>query len=83
MREAPSIEAMKKLKEQYLLYVNRVQGKNLKTELSINLHNRMNGEYMSLQSFATEVTKTRLNKYNMMFRIAAAARVTQIKFMDH
>ena len=80
MREAPSIEAMKEIKEQYLLYVNRVQGKTPKTELGINLHNRMNGEYMSLQEFATEVTKTRLNKMQHDTpEVAAAARVTQDK----
>ena len=78
MREALSIQAMKGIKEQYLLYVNRVQGKTPKTELGINLHNRMNGEFMSLQEFATEVTKTRLNKMqHEVPEVAAAARITQ------
>ena len=52
---------MKGIKEQYLLYVNRVQGKTLKTELGINLHN-LSGEFMSLAEFSREVTKTRLNE---------------------
>ena len=78
MREALSIQAMKGIKEQYLLYINRVQGKTPKTELGINLHNRMNGEFMSLQEFATEVTKTRLNKMqHEVPEVAAAARITQ------
>ena len=80
MREVGSIEAMKDIKEQYLLYVKRVQNKNLKTELGINLHNRANGEYMSLQEFGTEVTKTRLNRMqHEIAEVAAAARTTQNK----
>jgi hypothetical protein len=79
MREVGSIEAMKEIKEQYLLYINRVQGKSPKTELGINLHNRFNDK-MSLQEFATEVTKTRLNKMQHdVPEIAAAARITDIK----
>jgi hypothetical protein len=79
MREVGSIEAMKEIKEQYLLYINRVQGKAPKTELGINLHNRFNGK-MSLQEFATEVTKTRLNKMQHdVPEIAAAARITDEK----
>ena len=78
MREALSIQAMKGIKEQYLLYVNRVQGKTPKTELGINLHNRMNGEFMSLQEFSTEIAKARLNKMqHEVPEVAAAARITQ------
>jgi len=80
MREVPSIEAMKSIKEQYLLYINRVQGKTPKTELGINLHNKFNGDFMSLAEFATEITKTRLNKMQHdVPEVAAAARVTQNK----
>ena len=80
MREVPSIEAMTSIKEQYLLYINRVQGKTPKTELGINLHNKFNGDFMSLAEFATEITKTRLNKMQHdVPEVAAAARVTQNK----
>ena len=83
MREVGSIEAMKGIKEQYLLYINRVQGKTPKTELGINLHNRFNGEYMSLQEFATEVTKTRLTKMQHDIpEVAAAAEYQMKKFTN-
>mgnify|MGYP003309818908 FL=1 len=79
MREVGNIEAMKGIKEQYLLYVNRVQGKTLKTELGINLHN-LSGEFMSLAEFSREVTKTRLMKMQHdVPEVAAAARISDTK----
>ena len=79
MREVGNIEAMKGIKEQYLLYVNRVQGKTLKTELGINLHN-LSGDFMSLAEFSREVTKTRLNKMQHdVPEVAAAARISDQK----
>ena len=79
MREVSSIEAMKGIKEQYLLYINRVEGNAPKTELGINLHNRFNDK-MSLSEFSREVTKTRLNKMQHEIpEVAAAARITQEK----
>ena len=79
MREVGNIEAMKGIKEQYQLYVNRVQGKTLKTELGINLHN-LSGEFMSLAEFSREVTKTRLMKMQHdVPEVAAAARISDEK----
>ena len=80
MREVGNIEAMKEIKEQYMLMIKRVQdGKEFKTEIGVNLHNRFNDK-MSLAEFAREVTKTRLNgMQHDIPEIAAAARVTQQK----
>ena len=80
MMEVGNIEAMKGIKEQYLAYIKRVQGKEPTTELGINLSNRFNNDYMSISQFGTEVAKARLNKMQHdVPEVAAAARITQEK----
>jgi len=80
MMEVGNIEAMKGIKEQYLVYIKRVQGKEPTTELGINLSNRFNNEFMSITQFGNEVTKARLNKMQHdVPEVAAAARITQEK----
>ena len=80
MMEVGNIEAMKGIKDQYLKYINRVQGAAPKTELGINLHNKFNNEHMSISQFAQEVTKSRLNKMQHEIpEVAQAARITQEK----
>ena len=80
MMEVGNIEAMKGIKDQYLLYIKRVQGKSPTTELGINLSNRFNNDYMSITQFGTEVAKARLNKMqHEVPEVSAAARITQEK----
>ena len=80
MMEVGNIEAMQGIKQQYLAYLKRVQGKEPTTELGINLSNRFNNDYMSISQFGTEVAKARLNKMQHdVPEVAAAARITQEK----
>ena len=80
MMEVGNIEAMQGIKQQYLAYLKRVQGKEPTTELGINLSNRFNNDYMSISQFGTEVAKARLNKMqHEVPEVAAAARITQEK----
>ena len=81
MMRVGEIESHKLVKDQYINYIKRTQSENAvpSTNIGLAFHNKMTPNKLSLDEFATAVTKARINGGSKIKEVDAAYRITQEK----
>ena len=81
MMRVGEIESHKLVKDQYINYIKRTQSENAvpSTNIGLAFHNKMTPNRLSLDEFATAVSKARINGGSKIKEVDAAYRVTQEK----